>query len=233
MVARPSESGSELPPELARLPAGRHGLPREFVVHNQRERLIAGLAEAVSEHGFAGTTITHITKHAAVSRRTFYEHFESKEECFLVAYDIVLEQIRQRVVAAAEGEQDWPSRIRAGIAAILRFLASEPDFARLGMVESFAAGPKIAERHRQAIDSFIPLLRLGRQGLVDAGLIGPEAAGLPDSTEEALVGGMALLVARRVVAGRAEALEELLPDLVLFSLTPYVGAAEAERLASG
>lgn len=230
-MARPPQQGSELPPELARLPAGRHGLPREFVVHNQRERLIAGLAEAVAEHGFAGTTITHITKHASVSRRTFYEHFESKEECFLAAYDIVLEQIRKQVVEAAEAEQDWPSRIRAGIAAILGFLAGEPDFARLGLVESFAAGPEIAQRHRQAIDSFIPLLRLGRKGLEEEGLLQPEAAELPDSTEEAVVGGMALLVARRVVAGQTETLEQLLPDLVLFCLTPYVGAAQAEKLS--
>src|SRR5882757_2126348 len=111
MAASPSESGTELPPELARLPHGRHGLPREFVVHNQRERLIAGLAEAVVEHGYAATTITHITKAAAVSRRTFYEHFESKEDCFLAAYDVVLEQLRERVIAAGEAVDEWPARV--------------------------------------------------------------------------------------------------------------------------
>jgi len=69
-----ADAEHDYPPELSRLPPGRHGLPREFVVHNQRERLIAGLAEAVAEHGYSGTTIAHITAHAAVSRRTFYEH---------------------------------------------------------------------------------------------------------------------------------------------------------------
>ncbi len=93
---------SEYPPELARLPPGRHGLPREFVAHNQRERLIAGLAEAIAENGYAGTTIAHITRHAAVSRRTFYEHFASKDECFVAAYDTVMEELRERVAAAFE-----------------------------------------------------------------------------------------------------------------------------------
>src|SRR3982750_3956300 len=87
----------EDPPELARLPPGRHGLPREFVAHNQRERLIAGLAEAVAENGYAGTTIAHITRHAAVSRRTFYEHFNSKDECFVAAYDMVMAELSRRV----------------------------------------------------------------------------------------------------------------------------------------
>ncbi|HEX4307950.1 MAG TPA: helix-turn-helix domain-containing protein, partial [Solirubrobacterales bacterium] len=77
----------EYPPELSRLPPGRHGLPRDFVVHNQRERLIAGLAEAVAEKGYGGTTIADITRHAAVSRRTFYEHFDGKDECFVAAFD--------------------------------------------------------------------------------------------------------------------------------------------------
>jgi AcrR family transcriptional regulator len=227
MAASPREPGTELPPELARLPHGRHGLPREFVVHNQRERLIAGLAEAVAEHGFAGTTITHITQAASVSRRTFYEHFESKEDCFLAAYDVVLEQLRERIIAAAEAEEEWPQKVRAGISALLDFFAAEPALARLGMVESFVAGPEISRRHREAIESFIPLVRLGRAGLLD----NERLERLPETTEDAIVGGMALLIARRISSGRTEQLPELLPDLVLFALTPYLGPAQAERIA--
>jgi AcrR family transcriptional regulator len=225
MAAKPPESGADLPPELARLPKGRHGLPREFVVHNQRERLIAGLAEAVAEHGYAATTITDLTKQAAVSRRTFYEHFESKEECFLAAYDAVLSQIRERIAQATEAEEGWAQRVRAGLAALLRFFASEPAFAKLGMVESFAAGPAVAARHREAIESFIPMLRLGREEIA-----GEQA--VPGTTEEAIVGGIALLVARRVIAGETERLEQLLPDVVRFALAPYLGEEEAARLAA-
>jgi len=219
-------SAEEYPPELARLPPGRHGLPREFVVHNQRERLIAGLAEAIAENGYAGTTIAHITKHAAVSRRTFYEHFSSKDECFVVAYDTVMEELREQVSAAFDAEEDWPHAVKAGIGAMLEFLATEPHLARLCMVEALVAGPVVVERYDAAIQSFVPYFKQGREGRA------PEVLSrLSPTTEEALVGGMVSLISRRIIAGKAEELEELLPDLVEFTLTPYLGNAEAAELA--
>jgi AcrR family transcriptional regulator len=234
-VAKKSSSGKsggtnvpaeDYPPELARLPPGRHGLPREFVVHNQRERLIAGLAEAIAENGYSGTTIAHITRHAAVSRRTFYEHFSSKDECFVAAYDTVMEELRGRVSAAFEGAEDWPHAVKAGIGAMLEFLAAEPSLARLCMVEALVAGPVVVERYDAAIQSFVPYFQSGREGRP------PEVlARLSPTTEEALVGGMVSLISRRIIAGKAEELEELLPDLVEFTLTPYVGSAEAAKLA--
>ena len=216
----------DYPPELSRLPPGRHGLPREFVVHNQRERLIAGLAEAIAENGYSGTTIAHITRHAAVSRRTFYEHFSSKDECFVAAYDTVMEELRGRVSAAFEGAEDWPHAVKAGIGAMLGFLAAEPHLARLCMVEALVAGPVVVERYDAAIQSFVPYFQTGREGRP------PEVlARLSPTTEEALVGGMVSLISRRIIAGKAEELEELLPDLVEFTLTPYLGSAEAAKLA--
>jgi len=218
--------GGEYPPELARLPPGRHGLPREFVAHNQRERLIAGIAEAVAESGYSGTTIAHITRHAAVSRRTFYEHFGSKDECFVAAYDTVMAELRERVAQAFDEESDWPHAVRAGIAAMLRFLAAEPDLARLCMVEALVAGPVVVERYDAAIQSFVPYFQSGREGRP------PEVLSrLSPTTEEALVGGMMSLISRRIIAGRATELEELLPDLVEFTLTPYLGSDEAAKIA--
>jgi AcrR family transcriptional regulator len=218
--------GEEYPPELARLPPGRHGLPREFVAHNQRERLIAGIAEAIAENGYAGTTIAHITRHAAVSRRTFYEHFASKDECFVAAYDTVMAELRERVALAFEEEADWPHAVRAGIAAMLRFLAAEPHLARLCMVEALVAGPVVVERYDSAIQSFVPYFQGGREGRP------PEVlARLSPTTEEALVGGMMSLISRRIIAGKATELEQLLPDLVEFTLTPYLGSDEAAKIA--
>jgi AcrR family transcriptional regulator len=215
------------PPELARLPPGRHGLPREFVAHNQRERLIAGLAEAIAENGYSGTTIAHITRHAAVSRRTFYEHFTSKDECFVVAYDTVMAELRERVAAAFEAEEEnWPLAVRSGIAAMLRFLTAEPHLARLCMVEALVAGPVVVERYDAAIQSFVPYFRRGREGRPPQVL-----ERLSPTTEEALVGGMMSLISRRIIAGRTTELEELLPDLVEFSLTPYLGGEEAAKVA--
>jgi len=220
-------SPADYPPELSRLPPGRHGLPREFVVHNQRERLVAGLAEAVAENGYSGTTIAHITRHAAVSRRTFYEHFSSKDECFVAAYDTVMTELRERVSEGFEEAEDWPHAVRAGIAAMLAFLAAEPHLARLCMVEALVAGPVVVERYDAAIKSFVPYFQTGREGRP------PEVlARLSPTTEEALVGGMVSLISRRIIAGRAEELEELLPDLVEFTLTPYLGSEEAAEIAA-
>lgn len=222
-----AESAEGYPPELARLPPGRHGLPREFVVHNQRERLIAGLAEAIAENGYSGTTIAHITRHAAVSRRTFYEHFSSKDECFVAAYDTVMNELRERVSAGFEEAGDWAHAVRSGIGAMLSFLAAEPHLARLCMVEALVAGPVVVERYDAAIQSFVPYFKDGREGKP------PEVlARLSPTTEEALVGGMVSLISRRIIAGRAEELEELLPDLVEFTLTPYLGSEEAAEIAA-
>jgi AcrR family transcriptional regulator len=222
----PSVDSPEYPPELARLPPGRHGLPREFVARNQRERLIAGLAEAVAENGYAGTTIAHITRHAAVSRRTFYEHFSSKDDCFVAAYDTVMAELRERVDEAFNAEEEWPQAVRAGIAAMLEFLTAEPHLARLSMVEALVAGPVVVERYDAAIQGLVPYFEAGRKGRSAKVL-----AGLSPSTEEALIGGMVSLISRRIFADRAEELESLLPDLVEFALTPYLGSAEAAKVA--
>jgi AcrR family transcriptional regulator len=221
-----ADASGEYPPELSRLPPGRHGLPRDFVVHNQRERLIAGLAEAVAEKGYGGTTIADITRHAAVSRRTFYEHFEGKDECFVAAFDTVTAQLRERVGEAYDAEDDWPAATRAGIDAMLTFLAAEPNLARLAMVEAMVAGPVVVERYDAAVQTFLPYLKAGRKGRSKAVL-----KRLSDSTEEALVGGMVSLISRRIVAGQTEDLEALLPDLTEFTLAPYVGNDEAARFA--
>ena len=220
------ESAPDYPPELSRLPPGRHGLPREFVVHNQRERLIAGLAEAVAENGFAATTIGHITRHAAVSRRTFYEHFSSKDECFVAAYDTVMEQLAERVREAYEAADDWPHAARDGIAAMLAFLAEEPHLARLCMVEALVAGPVVVDRYDAAIQDLVPYFKAGREGKPKKVL-----ERLSPSTEEALVGGMVSLISRRIIAGQTSELEELLTDLVEFTLTPYLGSTEAAKIA--
>jgi AcrR family transcriptional regulator len=207
-----------------RLPAGRHGLPREFIEQNQRERIVTALVDTVAERGYNATTVAHITKAASVSRRTFYEHFADKEACFLAAYEMVAEHIAASMQAAAEAFADWPQKVRAALATMLRFLAGEPELARLCMIEPIAAGGEIASRHRASMQSLVEILKAGR----------PEHAGarpLPAATEETLVGGIVSLIVREISAGRAEKLEELLPDLVELTLAPYVGAEEAERLA--
>ena len=88
---------------MERLPRGRHGLSPEFVARNQRERLIAGLTEALYEVGYQKTTVSLIGQRAAVSKSDFYKHFESKDDCFIAAYDAAIERIREQVARRLRG----------------------------------------------------------------------------------------------------------------------------------
>ncbi len=210
--------------ELGPLPAGRHGYSREQVAHHQRERLIAGLAAAVAEKGYAAVTLTDIVRQAKVSRRVFYANFESKEQCFLAAFEIVLAHLRELVAETVEPVDGWPAKAIAATRATLAFLAAEPDLARLCLVESRAAGPAVAARFNEAVAEIVPLLRRGRAER-------PEGDRLPDSTEDSTIGSLVSLAYRKVAAGEAERLGDLLPDCAELVLLPYLGPAEATRLA--
>jgi len=210
--------------ELGPLPAGRHGFTREQVAHNQRERLIAGLAAAVAEKGYRAVTITDITKAARVSRRVFYENFEGKEECFLAAFEVVVGHIRELAAEAGAPSEEWPERAIAAAAAVLRFFAGEPDLARLCLVESQAAGPVVAARFHETVNEVIPYLKRGRGER-------PEARNLPPTTEDSTLGALVLLASRKVAAGEAEQLADVLPDFAEFILAPYVGATAAAGIA--
>ena len=212
--------------ELGPLPAGRHGYSREQVAHHQRERLIAGLAAAVDEKGYAAVTLSDVVRHARVSRRVFYANFESREECFLAAFEVVVDHLRELVgEAAAEAEPEgWPRQAIGALRAGLAFLASEPGLARLCLLESRAAGPAATARFAAAVAEAAPPLARGRRQR-------PEGARLPASTEDSTLGALVSLAQRKVAAGEAERLEDLLPECVELALLPYLGPAEASRLA--
>ena len=223
MSARTPEEDPGQPDELARLPHGRHGLPPEFVAHNQRQRLIASLTALVGEVGYSGATIGGVTAGAGVSSRTFYKYFETVEECYLAAFDQAVEVMKPAVVEAYESEEDWVEALRAGLDALLAGFSAEPDMARLLTAEPFVAGPQAALRHRELIESLAPCLRKGRE------LAGHE---LPPSAELGLLGSANSLIGRRAFSTDDTDFESLAPDLMQFLLNPYLGPAEARRLAT-
>jgi AcrR family transcriptional regulator len=217
--------GPEEPsPHLARLPSGRHGLPREFVASNHRDRLIAGCIAAIEEQGYADLTVADVIKQAAVSRRTFYEHFSSKEECFVATYDLVAKHLASLVEEALAAEGEWPRRVRGAFECVLGFVAADPALARLCFVEPLSAGGAVADRHQAAIACFSSLVGAERPSSRSAA---PADAGV----ELATVAGIASLLSRRIVSGGAKEVEDLLPDLVETYLAPVLGATEAERVA--
>jgi AcrR family transcriptional regulator len=213
---------------MDRLPRGRHGLSPEFVARNQRERLIAGLTEVLYEVGYQKTTVSLIGQRAAVSKSDFYKHFESKDDCFFAAYEAAIERIREEVLAASsryEEADQWPPRVRDAIASLLSTLAAEPALASIALVEGLRAGRGVYDRYQAAIESFVVCLREGAPKA-------PDGADVPEATGEAVVGGIASLLGRRVLAGEAEQIDQLLPEVLEFALTPYLGMAEARRIIS-
>ena len=219
------ERKGERPGELGPLPGGHHGLVREQILESQRERLLAAMAHEVADRGYRATTITEVVKFASVSTRDFYELFESKEECFLAAFDAVRDHLAELISAAAAGEPDWPHQVIAALRAALEFFAAEPDLARLCLLESVSATPTIAIRFREAVLACVPALALGRAELADPDSLLPE-------TESSIVGGAVSLATRSIIAGETEKLPELLPDLADFTLSPYLGAERAAELAA-
>lgn len=168
-------------PADRRLPRGRHGIPRETVVRDQRDRILAAMADAMAAHGYVGTSVAAVLKLAGVSRETFYEQFRSKEDCFEAAYERAVEMLIARIQDAlppvpnrSAGADDResarnPARepdsqpaagppIGALLDAYLDGLASEPAYARLFLVEVYAAGPEAIARRAELQESFVSLV---------------------------------------------------------------------------
>jgi AcrR family transcriptional regulator len=220
MAERARATAEQLAAGKNRLPPGRHGLPRDFVAENQRERLLNGVVEAVAEYGYGATTIGKISEAAKISRRTFYEYFEGKQDCFLAAYEMIDAHVRGSMLEAGEREP-WPERVRAALAALLDVLSRDLAIARFYLVEPLTAGGEIAARYRDAMQLL-------------AGTIRPEASPSDMDVEvrdQVLMGGIATLIVRRLNAGEADRLAELLPDLVELALAPHLGRDEARRFA--
>ncbi|HEX8856534.1 MAG TPA: helix-turn-helix domain-containing protein, partial [Thermoleophilaceae bacterium] len=106
-----------------RLPRGPHRLAREVVLASQRGRMLDAMAQSVAEKGYAATTVADVVGRAGVSRKTFYEHFRDKEDCFLEAWDAGVEILLDAVAQATTATEDWREGVRAGTRAYLETLA--------------------------------------------------------------------------------------------------------------
>jgi len=210
------------------LPPGRHGLPRNVVRDNQRRRILTAVAEAVAGVGYAAMTVEDVIKLAGVSRRTFYEHFTSKEDAFLASYDDIAAQLLQALVTAFEGETTFVARVEACMRAFLTLLAAQPAYARMCIVEVLVAGPAAVERRTAVLGEFAALI--DRAARAER----PRPARPPALTSQLLVGGVHEVVHARVLRDETPALPALLPDLAFAVLLPFAGqdvaAAEHRRL---
>lgn len=170
-----------------RLPRGRHGLSREAVVADQRGRMLRAMAEAmVSKGGYAATTVGDIIGRSGVSRETFYQQFTSKPDCFMAAFEAAAEVVLARVAAA-------PDDLDAALGAYLETLAAEPAFARLFLLEVYAAGPTALARRAEITERFVDAVE--------------RMLGTDDRfTAEAIVAAMSSLVTARLAVDDVEGL---------------------------
>lgn len=213
-----------LPGPLAKQPIGRERLSRATIEQHQRERILAAAVGVFAKRGFHQTTIDHIVAAAKTSVGSFYGLFDGKEDCFLQCFDRVVSAGRGRIESSLP-EGDWPRRTCAALASILRELEADPLAARLVVVEAPTAGSEGLQRYQETLDSLLPHLREGRR-------LASDGDKLPVSLEEASVAGTAWLLRERLVGGRAKGAGELLPELAAIVVGPYLGEAEARRLAS-
>jgi len=194
------------------------------VARNQRERILAAVAQATTDNGYAHMLLQDVVRLAAVSRRTFYELYSNKDDAFMAAFHEGATRLLTSVRAAYKTETTFERRLTAGFAAFLGILAATPTFATMCIVEVMAAGPEAVARRTWVMDEFAGLIEENARRALGSDMPPPLVA-------ETLVGGAYEAVYRRIARGDGDQLPALLPDLVQSVLLPYIGeeAANAYR----
>jgi AcrR family transcriptional regulator len=195
---------------------------------SRRELILAAMIRVVGSKGYKETSVADVIEETPTSRTTFYKYFEDKHDCFLAAYDMLVEQVFAEVVANCDGSQTWLERVEAGLATIVKLFALDPELARTAVVEVAAAGADARQRHWNAVARFTAYLEGGRE------LAGGRE--LPENISLMSAGAVSGLIFDELLAGRAAQLQAMLPDLLFAMLVPYIGpraaAEEMRRVAA-
>ena len=171
-----------------------------------RPQLIEGFCSAVEEAGYAATTIADIVRQARVSKRTFYEQFADKEECFMAAYAAQAEQLMQGMAAAVDPGAAWEDQVDAAISAYLTLLDERPALTRAFFLSIHVAGPRALALRREVMERFAELTR----ALVELGRPRrPEVRSLSPTMAMAIVGAINELVLLKAEQGTATRLIDL------------------------
>ena len=207
-----------------RLKPGRHALSRDEVDDIQRARIVSAMVEVAADVGYLGAAVAPVVARAGISRRTFYELFEGREDCFLAAFDWAVEQARQVVVEAYGSQRSWRERVRHAVAALLVFLDAEPELARVCVIEALGAGQLALARRAQVMEE------VGRalEGGAPKARRGGEARLL---TAEGVVGGAFSVLHGRLLeqrmSGGVGPFIDLHGQLMALIALPYLGPRAA------
>jgi AcrR family transcriptional regulator len=208
-------AGAHTPP-LVRLREGAH------VEEMQRRRLLLAMQELVGEVGFAGATVGQVCKRSRVSRRTFYELFDDRDDCFLAALEQAVGRIEENVLPAWKQQGRWKERIRASLEALLSSFDEQPQLARLCVAETLTGAAAVLLRRREILNALAVAVDAGR----DEARTG---AGPPPLTAEGTVGGVLAVIHARLLDPNAGPLTDLVPSLCGMIVYPYLGATASQR----
>jgi AcrR family transcriptional regulator len=203
-----------------RLPRGRSDLPRQLIEKSQRERIVDATAAIVAEKGLARLSVPEIARRANVSHQTFYAIYASKHDAFLGALKVGMHQALATAVSAFQAHDDWPRAARAGLHALLEYLASEPTHAHLSLVDAFATCPEAIEIRNATLQAFAAYFSGGYE-------LAREGIEVPAIASEAIVGGIWQILHHYIENGWFAELPGTLPQLSYFALTPFIGPAAA------
>ena len=203
-----------------RLRPGVNGPSGSQVGEFQRRRLLAAALDAMADVGYARTTVQQVTRRAKVSRKTFYEAFADREDCFLALLEHTLSEARLVARKAYESESTWREGIRSAVAQLLALMQDDPRVSRLLLVESLAASGRVSQRRAQALTQLANLVDEGRHTK-------PVSHQPPQLTAEAVLGGVFAVVHTHVIQEREAPLTDLLGSLMSIITLPYFGATVA------
>jgi AcrR family transcriptional regulator len=206
----------------ARKRPGSTGPAHAQVSSIQRQRLLVAMAEVTAERGAQNVTVAHVVARSGVSRRTFYELFEDREDCLLAAIDQAIDHATAAVLPAYEGQAAWRERIRAALIAMLAFFDEEPALAKLAVIETLGAGPKAQARRTRIVRAMIAAVDEGRA----ESRPGKEP---PALAAEGVVGAILAVVHARLLEENPQPLTGLTTQLMSTVLLPYLGQNAAQR----
>lgn len=206
------------PSAADRLPRGPHRLTRAEVAESQLGRLYIATLDAVAEQGYHAVSVGDLVARAKISRRTFYELFDSKEACFKAAFEVLVEVATGRLATAIQsaGQLDWRELVRTSLAAYLRILAEEPAAARTLHIEALIAGPELAGYRERLMTVFAGRMRAARDIAVAQGELTGQ---LPPEVFEFLIGGIDDRIRDCLQTRGPSSLPDLEPTLTYITLT--------------
>jgi AcrR family transcriptional regulator len=217
----PSKRARSARADSARAAQAYNGVVREQLGELQRARMLSATFDVAALRGAGSVTVAHVVERSGVSRRTFYENFDDREDCLLASFERALTLASDRVIPAYEAEKGWREQIRAGLVAFLAFCDEQSSVAQMLVCESQASGPRVAQRRTDI------LARLTR--IVDQGRNEGKAENISPLAAEGTIGGVLAVIQARLTDAKRQPLITLTNELMSMIVLPYFGAPAARR----